>query len=124
MKRYVDAQEWDGGLATLQSDIVRELPRGCHLPTDHFHDFMRLDNQMRLSLTRELIAQFPQDPKRSELQPPSLAYPQTTNIPKITHMSSAYVLLRPDVMIDHFEKQLRLLTDDTYKLLECPLVKF
>lgn len=39
-------------------------------------------------------------------------------------MSSAYVLLRSDVMIDHLEKQLRLLTDSTNKLLECPLVEF
>jgi hypothetical protein len=39
-------------------------------------------------------------------------------------MSSTDVLLRPDVMIHHFDKQLRLLTDEFNKALERLLVKF
>jgi hypothetical protein len=39
-------------------------------------------------------------------------------------MSGTDILLRSDVMIDHFDKQFRLLTDESNKALECPLVKF
>jgi hypothetical protein len=39
-------------------------------------------------------------------------------------MSGTDILLRSDVMIDNFDKQLRLLADESNKALECPLVKF
>ena len=39
-------------------------------------------------------------------------------------MSSTNILLRSDVVIDHFEQQLRLPTDDANKLLKRSFIKF